>query len=418
MPDLLVGIDVSRDTHHVAFTDATATERWGRLTVPNDAGGALQLDHAIQAQATRHGCDTVRIGCEATGVYAWHLALGLSQPTDPPRPWTVYLLQPRTVHRYAATFASKRAKTDRQDPWRIAAGLSHAAWLPRPFHVAERTLALQRLTRYRHHLVRQLTRHKNYAASYLFLKANGLACQPPWSDPWGGAAEAVLLQYQTVEDIAAAPLTDLVECLQRGARGRLADPDRVAQAVRQAARNSFRLPEVLKEPVHQILSWTLQDIRHLETQIRVVDRRIAHEPAARTNRLLTVPGLGPVFAGGILAEIGDITYFPDDNQLAQFAGLTWPPDASGQRVGEPTPLARTGNAYLRHYLVEAANSVRRHDATYAAYYQRKLTEGTQPAHHRALVLTARKLTRLVFALLRDDRAYDPTHLAVRARRHG
>jgi hypothetical protein len=53
MADLLVGIDVSRDTHHVAFTDATATEHWGRLTVPNDAGGALQLAHAIQEQATR-----------------------------------------------------------------------------------------------------------------------------------------------------------------------------------------------------------------------------------------------------------------------------------------------------------------------------------------------------------------------------
>jgi len=118
-------------------------------------------------------------------------------------------------------------------------------------------------------------------------------------------------------------------------------------------------PEVLKEPVHQILSWTLKDIRHLEAQIKVVDRRIAHEPDARTTRLLTVPGLGPVFAAGILAEIGDITDFPDDNQLAPFAGLTGPPDASDQRVGEPTPLARTGNASRRHDLVEAANSVRR-----------------------------------------------------------
>jgi hypothetical protein len=69
------------------------------------------------------------------------------------------------VPRYAATFASKWAQTDRQDPWRIAAGLSRAAWLPRSFQVIECTLALQRLTRHRHQVVRQLTRHKNYAAS-------------------------------------------------------------------------------------------------------------------------------------------------------------------------------------------------------------------------------------------------------------
>jgi hypothetical protein len=47
MPDLLVGIDASRDTHHVAFTDATATERWGQLTVPSDADGALQVAQAM-----------------------------------------------------------------------------------------------------------------------------------------------------------------------------------------------------------------------------------------------------------------------------------------------------------------------------------------------------------------------------------
>ncbi len=149
----------------------------------------------------------------------------------------------------------------------------------------------------------------------------------------------------------------------------------------------------------------------------VVERRIANEPTARTNRLLTVPGFGPVFAAGILTEIGDITYFPDDDQLAPFAGLTWPLDSSGQRVGEPMPSVRTGNAYHRHYLVAAANSVRRHDAPDAASHDRKRTDGTQPAHHRTLVPTARQRTRWVFALVRNDRAYDPTHRPVRRRRH-
>ena len=173
---------------------------------------------------------------------------------------------------------------------------------------------------------------------------------------------------------------------------------------------------MLKEPVHQIVSWTFQDLRHLAVQLTQVEQRIAREPGARDNRLLTVPGIGPVFAAGILAEVGDIRAFPDDDQLAQFAGLTWPPVQSGTWTATDVSLARTGNGYLRHYLVEAANSVRRHDATYAAFYARKYHTSTQHAHKRALVLTARKLTRLVFALLRDDRAYDPTHQSVRRSR--
>ncbi len=79
---------------------------------------------------------------------------------------------------------------------------------------------------------------------------------------------------------------------------------------------------------------------------------------------------------------------------------------------EDTPMARTGNVFLRYYFLEAANSVRRYDATYAAFYAKKYAEATKHAHRRALVLTARKLTRLVFALLRDDRACDPEHVSV------
>ena len=55
-------------------------------------------------------------------------------------------------------------------------------------------------------------------------------------------------------------------------------------------------------------------------QIRNVDQRITREPAVTTTRWQRVPGLGPVFAAGLLAEIQT---FPSDDQLAQFAGLTW-----------------------------------------------------------------------------------------------
>ena len=144
----------------------------------------------------------------------------------------------------------------------------------------------------------------------------------------------------------------------------------------------------------------------------MVERRIAQEPVTRNNRLLTIPGYGPVFSAGTLAEIGDIRYFATDDQVAQFAGITWPAHQSGNFEAEETSMARTGNVFLRYYLIEAANSVRRYDATYAAFYAKQHAEATKHAHRRALVLTARKLTRLVFALLRDDRAYDPEHVSV------
>ena len=117
-------------------------------------------------------------------------------------------------------------------------------------------MALQRLPRHRRHWVQDLARLKNYGASYLFWQANGLATAPPGSDPWGASATALLTRYATNEEIAAAPLADLAQCLDDGAHGHLADPAAVAQAVQRAARDSYRLPAVLKDPVHQILRGT------------------------------------------------------------------------------------------------------------------------------------------------------------------
>jgi len=112
------------------------------------------------------GSTDVRLGLEGTGVYAWHRALFLSQASElVPYGATIYLLQPRTVHRYIAAFASRRSKTDPEDAWHIAAVLGQPAWLPHPFQITERTVAVQRLTRHRRHLVQELAQLKNYGTS-------------------------------------------------------------------------------------------------------------------------------------------------------------------------------------------------------------------------------------------------------------
>ncbi|GBF74734.1 putative IS110 family transposase [Paenibacillus sp. 598K] len=68
---------------------------------------------------------------------------------------------------------------------------------------------------------------------------------------------------------------------------------------------------------------------------------------------------------------------------------------------------RTGNKYLRYYLVQAADSIRKHDAEYAAFYKKKYDEVPKHKHKRALVLSARKLVRLVFMLLKTNTLYTP-----------
>lgn len=68
-------------------------------------------------------------------------------------------------------------------------------------------------------------------------------------------------------------------------------------------------------------------------------------------------------------------------------------------------MTKTGVKYLRYYLIEAANSVRRYAPEYKAYYRKKYNESSTHKHKRALAFTARKLIRLIYALLSKGQLY-------------
>ena len=164
---------------------------------------------------------------------------------------------------------------------------------------------------------------------------------------------------------------------------------------------------MLAEPLRIVLSTTLANIRSLTAQLKTLNQTIAAELQPIPQTLDSVPGLGPVWTAGLIAELGDVSRFADDDAIAQFAGLTWPAHESGQFQAEDTHLSQRGNSYLRYYLVEGANSVRRHCPEYAEYYTAKYAETLKHPHQRALVLTARKLVRLIDALLRSQALYQP-----------
>ena len=89
----------------------------------------------------------------------------------------------------------------------------------------------------------------------------------------------------------------------------------------------------------------------------------------------------------------------------QICRLVWTQHQSSEFEAETTHLIKSGNRYLRYYLLEAANSVRRCDSEFQRYYDLKFHEVNRFQHKRALALTARKLVRLVFRLLKDNRLY-------------
>ena len=91
--------------------------------------------------------------------------------------------------------------------------------------------------------------------------------------------------------------------------------------------------------------------------------------------------------------------------LAKYAGLTWRVNQSGNYSADDTRMTKTGNKYLRYYLIEAANSVKNNIPEYKEFYKKKYGEVTTHQHKRALALTSRKLVRLIFGLLTKNQIY-------------
>jgi transposase len=394
------GLDVSQAEARVCFLLADGAEPHPRWTIPNTQPGADALSTELARLGQLHHVDHLRIAVEATGLLWWHLAVALKDaPTLAPFAPQIYALNPQLIHTFRDNFGAL-PKSDHADAFLIAERLRYGRQLPAPYQLDARYAPLQRLTRFRCHLVRNLAREKSYFLSFLFLTFSTYGQVEPFGDPFGATSCAVLEEF-TTDEWAQQELTDLAAYLQQHGRGRFADPEALATTLQRAARDSYRLDKVLQEPLRLVLGTTMATIRTLQQQLNAVDKTIAQELTTVPHTLTTVPGLGPVWSAGLIAELGDITRFADDGAIAQYAGLTWETYQSGGFQADDTAMTKRGNSYLRYYLVEAANSVRTHCPEYGQYYAAKYAETTRHAHKRALVLTARKLVRLIEVLLRE-----------------
>jgi len=406
MSKLFVGLDVSQKLVATRFLLEDGTEPVKRFSFEHNPTGVDTLVTRINATAEKIGIDQVLIGMETTGMLWWHLseALRNSERLKHLQP-KVYAINAKLVAHFKKAYV-EADKTDPGDAFVIADRLRFGR-LPRLAEPDERYLAIQKLTRHRFHLTHSLTREKNRFLTHLFLKFSSFCQEEPLSDPFGAASSALLTEFFSVDEIAQMPIEALADFLAEKGKNRFADPMKIAGAINQAARNSYRLSKALADPVNIVLAMTLENIRFFEKQITVVDKAITRELAAfpGAQALLSVPGLGPVFVAGIIAEVQDVNRFDTDAQLARFASIVWKKNQSGQFDADDTPMMHSGNEYLRYYLIEAANSLRMHNDEYAAYYQSKYREATTHHHKRACVLSARKLVRLVHTLLRKGQLY-------------
>lgn len=119
--------------------------------------------------------------------------------------------------------------------------------------------------------------------------------------------------------------------------------------------------------------------------------------------MMTVPGIGPVIAVTIKAEVGEFERFDHKTEVVSYAGLDPAVRASGEKetTGE---ITKEGSSTLRWALGQGALNAKRYDPYLGNYFTR-LAE--HKPKKKALVATARKLLVMIYAMISKQETYDP-----------
>ena len=363
-------------------------------------------ERIVSALSSMRLSDVV-IGLEATSIYGNNLVYALREDGSLSRfQRKIHVLNPKQVKKFKEAYPDL-PKNDFVDAFVIADHLRFGRIAKEVYMDDYRYQALRTLTRARFDVIQNLTREKQRFANYLFLKCSGIAQEKDIQNT-SATTIALMEHFETVDDLANTDLDELTDFIAQAGRGRFVDPDATARAVRAAAKGSYRLPKTVNDTVNQAMSVSIASMRALKEQVKVLDKAIEQQFEIIPNTLTSIPGIGKVYSAGIIAEIGDIHRFDSQASVAKFAGLVWTQHQSGEFEAEHSRMIKSGNRYLRYYLLEAANSVRRCDSEFRRYYDLKFKEVNKYQHKRALALTARKLVRLVFRLLKDNRLYIPS----------
>jgi transposase len=262
--------------------------------------------------------------------------------------WHVDLAHPG----YVARMKQSPDKTDYQDA-RLVADLERVGYLPRVWLAPEPIRELRRLVRYRQQLVEQRRAVKLRIRALLReQRCRATAALHPWTRAWLNWVEK--------------------------------DADLSVQG-------------------RWIMAHYLQEWRRILDDIHQAEKRLDEATAddALVAALRKQPGIGPVTAWIMRAEIGRFERFHTGKQLARFCGVSPRNASSGERVAD-AGLIRAASPVLRATIIEAAQRLIRTQELWARLATRLRTQG-KPACV-AVAAVANRWIRKLHYQLREEAA--------------
>lgn len=162
-----------------------------------------------------------------------------------------------------------------------------------------------------------------------------------------------------------------------------------------------------EKPTAQLVHTLAREGMRLNEQIDEIDKLIKALFREHKNAevIASMPGIGPLLGAEFLAATGgDMTAFGTPDRLAGFAGVAPAPRDSGKISGNLHRPKRCSRSLQRVFYTSALISIRCCEES-RRFYDRKRAEGKR--HTQAVLALARRRVNVLWALLRDNRSYEP-----------
>jgi transposase len=399
---LILGCDIGSETHYFRAIDTKGIELSRKaMAFPNNEEGYKEAKKWAVDLAARNDKTQIVLGLEPTGHYwftitAWMVANGIS----------VVQVNPYAVKCTKELSDNSQLKDDRKDP-KVIAELVKNGNYGMPYLPEGVYAELRRLTMYRDQLMEDRIRDMNR------LHREVKIYFPEYKELFGkidGAFSLSLLKEASMpEDLISLGEDGIREIWKKaGLKGR---GYAKASEVITKAEGSIGLKEGTAAGRRAVSRFAGQ-VQELKLEIDEVEALVFEncKKIPHAGNVLEVPGIGETILSGILAEMGDISRFDDVKELQKLSGLGLVACSSGKHQGE-TKISRRGRRRLRYWLYQGAKCVVAHTDEFREMHNYYTTRAKNPLKKmQSLIVIACKLLRVICAILKTGKRYDPERM--------
>ena len=210
--------------------------------------------------------------------------------------------------------------------------------------------------------------------------------------------------------VKSESIDTLEKCLGAPYGKRTYNYRKMAEKVKISLDDSFAAVPISSLTVSCVVD-TIHHLRTESAEIESIKERLItlaeHTPLYEL--YLSIPGIGPITAALLVAELKDIRRFDNIKKLTASCGLDPTIVQSGKTINYHGPISKRGSRNARYVLFNTIMSLlmvtKRNapDDPFRLYYEKKRGEGKH--HHACVVACCTKLLRIMFAMSKQNTLY-------------